>query len=244
MNKKSLCLAFVCLLASAPLLAEDSAIRSSDMSQAVGSKSASVFDETEKYSVIQGYINNGQLSKAEFALNELVAANPLDSKALTLLARVNVKNNNAKQAIAFYQDAFSFSNKISLQDYIDRANDLMNLTPLPLSTIEIGLNQGIEKLGYQDELMMLIVDANLLAKKQLRAHYWINSLSDDLKKQPNWLLKRAQIFEQEGDAKKALALYRQVVTYINYQPVSSRRSPLLSQAREESYLAISRLAKN
>ncbi|MCG8671819.1 MAG: hypothetical protein MI867_20615 [Pseudomonadales bacterium] len=244
MNKNKLRLALVCLFVSVNVSADNIVDGESSVVNNRGNASGYEAFETNRYDAIRTQIKENRTANVETTLRTMIAANPQDYKALTLLAQLNVKNNNAKEAIAYYQDAFSFTPKVDTQDYLDRANQLMKLSPLPLSSIEVGLNQGIETLGYHEELMMLIVDANLLAKKQLRAHYWINSLSEDEQKKPSWLLKRAQIFEQQGDAKKAIALYRQVVTYINYQPVSSRRSPLLSQAREESYLAISRLAKN
>lgn len=158
-----------------------------------------------------------------------------------LLAKTYVQLGLAKEAAKHFNLAVKHNKNAPPQWYLDKANTLLAIRPLPLKLIEQSITEGIQKHGELINFVSFMIRTHKSAKNYSTALSWVKRLPVQSIGTPYWKNQHADILVLAGKTEEALSLYRSVVTQIASYSYNKKRLPAFIEENDKAKANIRRL---
>ncbi len=188
----------------------------------------------------QGYAlqQKGKDKLAKKKLQQYLMHNPSSPSGHKTLAKVYAQLNKNIKAADHYDQAISNDKSPPPQIYLERAHSLFKVSPIPANRITKGLQGAIKQHGSVITYSELLIDLNIKTKKYQKAISWIEKLPENLQQSPQWLIKKAEVENLDGNNKNALNLYQRCIKEISNMSPNKQNLPIFVTFRQQAEKAI------
>lgn len=160
------------------------------------------------------FLRKGDYEQAEKALQKYLNQKPDSPAGHSAIAKVYTKLDDNLKAADHLDLAIKNDNNPPPQVYLERAQVLFKVHPIPDGRIYKGLNEAIKKHGSISTYLELLINLNINTKNYLQAIIWIDKLPANLNRTPRWLIKKAELEVLKGDPNNAIKFYQMSIKTI------------------------------
>ena len=186
-------------------------------------------------------LRKGDYEQAEKSLLKYLNKKPDSPSGHSAIAKVYIKLGNHLKAADHLDLAISNDNNPPPQVYLERAQVLFKVHPIPDGRINRGLNEAIKKHGSISTYLELFINLNINTKNYQQALVWIDKLPTNLKRTTRWLIKKAELEAQKGDQNNALKFYQMSIESIKNLPQHKQNLPVYVAMRKKAKRGIDQI---
>ena len=183
---------------------------------------------TARYSLGEIHLFNEQYIKAEKTLKIHTRKHPNSVAGHKKLAEVLELNGNIALALHHHEQALRHDKNPSPDSFLGYANTYAygyeTLSDELVLKAESVIKRGITRHGKLNTYIQFLVELNLVAQKPERALFWIEQTSNTAALTPKWMLQKARIYRDMGEAEFAKSAYTELLTQIKDFPDNKRNS--------------------
>ncbi len=154
------------------------------------------------------WLEAGDPVQARPLLNRFLAANPNHASALLIRSRALARLGEWLAAADDLSRTIALLDPPTPEVYLERARVLVAAGPENIDRALSGLDTGIARLGPLVTLIQYSIDIKRAHGRHQQALDRLETLPDQVRRQPNWLAVRGDILRDMGATQQAQANYR------------------------------------
>ncbi|MGR9105798.1 MAG: tetratricopeptide repeat protein [Gammaproteobacteria bacterium] len=182
----------------------------------------------------EALFGKGEYAAAERVLHRYLCQVPHSPAGHRLIAQVWTQLGEPLRAAKYFDLSIRHDANPPPQVYLDRAQILMKLDPLPLKRVLTGLNAGLERHEANVALIKMLIEVDLAVGDYPQAIMDLERIPSQLRDTPLWLNRRAEIEALRGRPNEAAKLYEASLDRIGSLPKLKQQLPAYLSVRAEA----------
>ena len=197
----------------------------------------------ERYhlAVAELYVDAEKLDSAMWHADAFLAQYPHQTEALLVRIAVYEARGNAEGMVEEYQQIIAHSQEKRPEYYISLSETILRIDSTNYADAIHWLEQGLQDKGFLILFHQKILTLELAQGHYDKALHRIDTILARLDRKEEWLVRKAQVFEQATQFKEAITTYRAAQAAIGELPLRHQHTSHIKTLSKEIQAALSKL---